>query len=654
MAFDLKQLNNFIEAGAARIAGQTSESVATQQATNAINAVSDELNIDDEAARKLVALNTYVQAKNRGIVPDDVYNDLPPSLRAVLKYSPEDLKFNQKITQIKTFGTPAVIVGGLLTALGLGVAPVAAVPAAAAALVWYLNGLANDWNDAFHWGPQMQQTTAIELYKETQKLDDIGLTDYGQFKKEEVQSLLEAQQRAGFTVILDPVSAVSRILNENNLIESLKNIITTLNAEGTVPTKKQVIAILRGWMSGPKGAAVLPTMPTAEGSAAAESGAQTGYQITPKVRATKTAQSKQTLFTGTIFGGRVSDVPNFMREQDTMITDEADLFNDVKVNFDRWIAALPGLLTYKINIKLNPFDEHNVQRQGTWAVLDIYINNNFNKSLALDSILLGPVDPTIYYPEAYRTQQLQLELPATLKGQAVAFLEQGFGNIQVIDTKGNKIDSLFGEASAAPSELIAGKDTTKPSGQDITAPTPSQPTPSSNLKNVAPEFYTARGGAVIFFPPDGVLYWNGMILAEGATDKDYRDFVSRSNAADLGEYNERNRDLFRRTYDVVIGDYLRRPLAVIPQSTYAPAPTPPPPTPPATIYPRNVTVDVDLLFVRSAPNKSSPLAGSERLYKGTVFQVTGFVQGESVEGESRWWVSKFGNYVWVGGTKEKP
>lgn len=71
-------------------------------------------------------------------------------------------------------------------------------------------------------------------------------------------------------------------------------------------------------------------------------------------------------------------------------------------------------------------------------------------------------------------------------------------------------------------------------------------------------------------------------------------------------------------------------------------------------YPIRVTVNVNFLRVRSSPSTTASLAGSKYLRKGDSFMVAGWVTGENIGGENRWWVSSKGNYVWVGGTKEKP
>lgn len=61
-------------------------------------------------------------------------------------------------------------------------------------------------------------------------------------------------------------------------------------------------------------------------------------------------------------------------------------------------------------------------------------------------------------------------------------------------------------------------------------------------------------------------------------------------------------------------------------------------------------VTVDLLYVRTAPNRSAPLGGSEELNYGDQFEYVGVVKGETVQGVSTWIKSTKGNYVWAGGT----
>jgi hypothetical protein len=68
-------------------------------------------------------------------------------------------------------------------------------------------------------------------------------------------------------------------------------------------------------------------------------------------------------------------------------------------------------------------------------------------------------------------------------------------------------------------------------------------------------------------------------------------------------------------------------------------------------FPATILVTVPSLNVRSAPNTSASLAGSQTLSSGDIFTATNEVVGESVDGSDLWWVSSEGNYVWSGGTE---
>jgi uncharacterized protein YraI len=75
---------------------------------------------------------------------------------------------------------------------------------------------------------------------------------------------------------------------------------------------------------------------------------------------------------------------------------------------------------------------------------------------------------------------------------------------------------------------------------------------------------------------------------------------------------------------------------------------------PTSQFPMTVTVNVNELYVRSGPATTYPLSGSQTLHYGDTFTAIGFVDGQDVSGENRWWESQYGNYVWVGGTSTKP
>jgi hypothetical protein len=68
-------------------------------------------------------------------------------------------------------------------------------------------------------------------------------------------------------------------------------------------------------------------------------------------------------------------------------------------------------------------------------------------------------------------------------------------------------------------------------------------------------------------------------------------------------------------------------------------------------FPATILVTASTLNVRSAPNTTAALAGSQTLNAGDEFTAVNEVAGESVNGNDLWWVSSAGNYVWSGGTQ---
>lgn len=62
-----------------------------------------------------------------------------------------------------------------------------------------------------------------------------------------------------------------------------------------------------------------------------------------------------------------------------------------------------------------------------------------------------------------------------------------------------------------------------------------------------------------------------------------------------------------------------------------------------------VKVNKSIANVRTQPNSTSSLGGSQKLYQGDTFVSVGTIVGENVNGNNIWYISKKGNYVWSGG-----
>ena len=68
---------------------------------------------------------------------------------------------------------------------------------------------------------------------------------------------------------------------------------------------------------------------------------------------------------------------------------------------------------------------------------------------------------------------------------------------------------------------------------------------------------------------------------------------------------------------------------------------------------RTVTVSVDTLNCRQWASSTANLV-RKPVVKGEKISVLGWVEGEEVDGERRWWVSTYGTRLWSGGTAETP
>ena len=68
---------------------------------------------------------------------------------------------------------------------------------------------------------------------------------------------------------------------------------------------------------------------------------------------------------------------------------------------------------------------------------------------------------------------------------------------------------------------------------------------------------------------------------------------------------------------------------------------------------RTVKVAVDELNCRRFADPDSCMTRAP-LTKGQTFRAIYWVEGEEVDGENRWWVTKRGSRIWAGGTVQKP
>lgn len=361
---------------------------AIEQAQEIVRNLQSEFDMSEKDAKLAVLGNIKSSAEEDGATLEQVLKNYPAALREYIQYSPEELQKNQQVT-VKgsavsailfvaslAFGVTAVIravalgsrflpaiykllrypraqqtLANLLQTfkieLGRQVALLGVLMGGTAALGWLASTAINNWNDVFHWGPQMAENQALQI--------------------------------------------------ANTLERELR--------------------------------------PTGTGSA----GTFVPRTYT-RTQTTKTAKPK--VYVGTLLAGKVAPGKDLVRKVDDEITDEQDLINDAQINLTNWLMALPGKLTYEIQIKFNPFDENQVRKVGYWVTLALYVNNNLNKRLFIDEILLGPIDPVKYYPDSLVSKTLSVQIPRELSPTEIKTFLAPDGRLTTVDNEGN-IVSVF-------------------------------------------------------------------------------------------------------------------------------------------------------------------------------------------------------------------
>lgn len=363
-----------------------------------------------------------------------------------------------------------------------------------------------------------------------------------------------------------------------------------------------------------------------------------------RVNTSKTAKPK--LFTGTFFSGKLGKFDEFVRQVDDRIDSFSDMIDDLEINLKRWYEKLPGMLNYDLVVVNQPKDELGMTKTGTWVVCNLYLTNSWHKRMLLENILLGPVDPAVYYPDTQTVYSINLSVPKILKPQDIEKLELPSGREYTVDKDGNVVAGFFGGygTKIQGGDVVGTANKIVEASKEIAKAT--EKAAEQKSANVpAGHIEIPEGTQAIDKKTGGFLYSTG----KGAILKE----------SDILQRNGREIDTYGIKYVFPAG-YVPPTAQVAGASTQAPQ-TPAPATgatPPVSQgtnlvqpFPRTIVVRVNGLAVRSAPNTSAPLAGSQRLNSGDRFVATALVTGEMVEGVNLWWRSEFGNYVWSGGTQ---
>lgn len=370
-----------------------------------------------------------------------------------------------------------------------------------------------------------------------------------------------------------------------------------------------------------------------------------GYAQTPKTRVAEYKTAKPKLFTGIIYNGQVGKFDQFVRSVDDEITDDADLKADVEINLLRYISKIPNNLSYSIQIKNSPTDELGIPRSGTWCTLSIYLTNQFHKRVFIDEILLGPVDPFVYYPESQKVESLQYEIPKLVKFDTVHPMDTYRGQERIVSTTGDIITDVLRDGTKAVA------------GASVTTPTiPTATTVSAGTEKAIPNSVSAEGASMHDQPPlFGTLYRKrgSEALAFSPWPELYTPEEQAKLSQDPGKFAGNEQKLKDRGVNTSQVRQYRffdlEPWFGLPQRAVGfaeffgvSAPT--------AGFPKQVHVLAAKLNVRSQPTSQSATAGSIQLVKGDVFTAVALVEGETVSGNNKWWKSSLGNFVWSGGT----
>jgi len=353
-------------------------------------------------------------------------------------------------------------------------------------------------------------------------------------------------------------------------------------------------------------------------------------------------EHKPQQFIGTLFSSKLGSAASFDRVLDDKITDMDDLREDAKLNLNKWLASLPGRLGYSVVIRKDPVDETGSQQSGIWATLTLFITHISGKTTPIDTILLGPVEPQVRLELQKQSKTIETEIADMLKVAEVREFLVPTGAVDIFSATGERITPA----------VVAGADIASNSVENTTKETPAPAEKTSPLGagfELIPVDRISRGNIEEIKRYTALGYgFEPVVGAQQSLLDVYKPKEKTAANVPPGAYEIKAEDDvpvgFVGTIDRINGKLYAMPSTKLPANAGAGQ----------SIQPRTITVNIDALMVRSAPNTTAPLAGSQRLVRGNTFVAVGWQAGENVNGENRWWLSSKGNYVWSGGTAEKP
>lgn len=355
--------------------------------------IADEGKVPLDDVKQARAAVFYEQLERGGQSPDEFWNNAPQDVKDTLAFSPDSLRRSMNRTNFLGIASALTFVGA---AVALGIAGFRGIPLAAS----YLARVA----DALKAGKTAEEVSNILTEFRVASLSKVGAPGL-------VAGVLAA---AGFSA------------------GTWANNINDVDLWGRINLQNALDDARRGQkFLGPTGNVT---------SNAAGTGA---FQNTATL--TKTAKPK--MFLGTVFAGRVADVPDFVRKPDDQITSDQDLRDDIQTNLTLWIASISDRLNYEIQVKFEPFDEYNVKKPGTWLTLSLYYSGKGGKRIFIDEILLGPFEPKIYYPTSTVSEAIRKAVDSAVQPEILSPQLTADGSLVVITKEGASV-SIFDRNSA--------------------------------------------------------------------------------------------------------------------------------------------------------------------------------------------------------------
>jgi hypothetical protein len=224
----------------------------------------------------------------------------------------------------------------------------------------------------------------------------------------------------------------------------------------------------------------------------------------------------------------------------------------------------------------------------------------------LDKVLLGPVEPTVYWPDYQTIQQIQVQIPKLLTMEEIKPLQMSGDMSATIDKGGNVVMGIFDDKKNFNSPTLPST----PASQSQPAPV-APVVPKVQRSDAFLDAWMQSGKTITQYIRD-----TGIAPAEALVKLENADTFNQGRATAIAELGE----LIKNGGSVQSGT-----------------------------FPRTIEVSIDAVMVRSLPNSLAPLAGSQRLVRGDKFVAVALVDGENVSGISKWYLSEKGNYVWSGG-----